>query len=284
VFLFMKRIAWKTTVLAALLACIGTSRGGDPDDTAGRVRSLKRQLTDLDALARVRVLEGRGEMRRVPVNTAYNVEEFAPVTARFVRFSILATRDGSEPCLDALEIYGPDSADNLARAARGARVSASSFHPAHPIHRLAHLRDDEQGKPGAWVAGERGKGWAQVEFPAAVQISRVVWSRDADNRSHDRLPSAYRVEVSGDGSVWATVASGEDRAGPDPWMSRATLLRALNSGEQKRRQDLLGELKKLDPGTAVALRSGPQVGENVSGRFPTLFLNGEHAGKKRCPV
>ncbi len=239
---------------------------------------------DLDALARARALNGHGDKRRPAVNTAYNVEEFAPVTARFVRFRFLATRDASEPCLDALEIYGPDSAGNIARADLGARVSASSFHPAHPIHRLAHLGDDAHGKPGAWVASERGTGWAQVEFPAAVKVARVVWSRDADNRYHDRLPSAYRVEVTGDGSIWATVASGEDRAGQDPWMSRATLLRALDPGEQKRRLELLGELKKLDPGTAVALRSGPQVGENISGRFPALFLNGEHAGKKRCPV
>src|SRR5438046_234530 len=83
-------------------------------------------------------------------------------------------RDGSEPCLDRLEIYGPDSADNLARADVGARVAASSFHAAHPIDQLAHFNDGKYGKPGAWVSSERGKGWAQVEFPAAVKVARVV--------------------------------------------------------------------------------------------------------------
>jgi len=34
----------------------------------------------------------------------------------------------------------------------------------------------------------------------------------------------------------------------------------LNLGEQKKRQELLAELKKLDPGTSVALRSGAFLG------------------------
>jgi hypothetical protein len=32
------------------------------------------------------------------------------------------------------------------------------------------------------------------------------------------------------------------------------------------------------------LKSGPQVGERNPGGFSSLFVNGEHAGKKRCPV
>src|SRR3989442_1640545 len=35
---------------------------------------------------------------------------------------------------------------------------------------------------------------------------------------------------------------------------------------------------------AENLVSGPQVGEKVSGNFHVLFLNGDHAGAKRCPV
>jgi hypothetical protein len=32
------------------------------------------------------------------------------------------------------------------------------------------------------------------------------------------------------------------------------------------------------------LKSGPQVGDRNPGGFSSLFVNGEHAGKKRCPV
>jgi hypothetical protein len=35
---------------------------------------------------------------------------------------------------------------------------------------------------------------------------------------------------------------------------------------------------------ADVLKSGPQVGEGGSGGFGALFVNGQHAGKSRCPV
>jgi len=35
--------------------------------------------------------------------------------------------------------------------------------------------------------------------------------------------------------------------------------------------------------TAEELKSGPQPGERTGG-FSTLFVNGTHAGQKRCPV
>ena len=42
----------------------------------------------------------------------------------------------------------------------------------------------------------------------------------------------------------------------------------------------------LAGGAAAAdgLRSGPQVGERIPGGFGALFVNGDHAGKRRCPV
>lgn len=35
---------------------------------------------------------------------------------------------------------------------------------------------------------------------------------------------------------------------------------------------------------AAELKSGPQVGDRVNGGFVVPFLNGTHAGMKRCPV
>lgn len=37
-------------------------------------------------------------------------------------------------------------------------------------------------------------------------------------------------------------------------------------------------------GRADEWKSGPQVGEGGSGGFGAVFVNGEHAGKSRCPV
>ncbi len=35
---------------------------------------------------------------------------------------------------------------------------------------------------------------------------------------------------------------------------------------------------------ADGLKSGPQVGQGVPGGFSALFVNGDHSGKKCCPV
>jgi len=35
---------------------------------------------------------------------------------------------------------------------------------------------------------------------------------------------------------------------------------------------------------ADELKSGPQKGEGILGGFGAQFVNGVHAGKKRCPV
>ena len=45
---------------------------------------------------------------RESVHPRRNVEEFAPVEAKIVRFTVLNTTRG-EPCLDELEIFGPDA-------------------------------------------------------------------------------------------------------------------------------------------------------------------------------
>lgn len=60
------------------------------------------------------------------VHPRRNVDEFHPVQARFVRFTILKT-SGVEPCIDELEIYsaGPEPR-NVALASTGARASGSA--------------------------------------------------------------------------------------------------------------------------------------------------------------
>jgi mono/diheme cytochrome c family protein len=148
-------------------------------------------------------------------------DTFPPETARFLRFSILETADGAEPCLDEIEVYAPDGGPNLALASTGAKASASSLLPGYPIHQIAHLNDGRLGNDHSWISGARGTGWAMIEFPGPVRIGRVVWSRDGANppRFKDRTPALYRLQVSDDGKAFRTVfegrpfAAGEVRAG-----------------------------------------------------------------------
>jgi len=215
-----------------------------------QIRPLWRQLQDLDNVARVRVLQALDgkPAPRVPTNPGYNVEEFEAVTARFVRFTIQATRNGLEPSLDELEIYGPDSPDNLARA-KGAKATASSLLPGHAAVQIHHLNDGKYGNSSVWISRERGRGWVQIELPTAATISRVVWSRDGNQflPSDDRVPSVYQVEVSRNGRVWQTVATGKDRADPknDRWPSLSALLKVLRPNELNQRRELLDELDRL---------------------------------------
>ncbi|HZY89725.1 MAG TPA: DUF1549 domain-containing protein, partial [Gemmataceae bacterium] len=167
--------------------------------------------------------------KRAPVSPERNVERFAPVTARFVRFTVTATADGTEPCIDELEVYGPGGAGNLALASGGARPSASSVYEGSPLHKVEHVNDGRLGNGRSWIARERGAGWVQVELPKASMIDRVVWGRDRERKYRDRLASEYRVEVSADGAHWKAVAGSWDRlapgkVGPQPPAALAELL------------------------------------------------------------
>src|SRR5262249_28827229 len=97
---------------------------------AERNPGLREQILERESVGRAGALQAQGikPPHRPAVKTTANVESFAPVTARFVRFTVLATVSGDEPCLDALDLYGPDGSANLT-AGEGARLSASSIWP-----------------------------------------------------------------------------------------------------------------------------------------------------------
>jgi hypothetical protein len=133
-----------------------------------------------------------------------NSVEFPAVEAKFVRFLIRAT-SGSQGCIDELEVYGPAGAKNLALAASGAKASASSCLSGYAIHKIPHLNDGLYGNSHSWIAAGMSAEWAQIELPAAVKVSKVVFSRDRKGRFRDRMPLHFGVMVSLDGKQWKTV-------------------------------------------------------------------------------
>lgn len=159
---------------------------------------------------------GGGErVLRDPVHPRMNVEEFAPVTAAKLRFTVTTTVFG-EPCLDELEVYGPEEpGTNLALAAAGTVAGASGSLPDYRIHRLAHIHDGRYGNAYSWIADTTGRGWVELTFPREVRVQRVVWSRDREGKFTDRLATGYRVEVAREGEPWRKVADSGDRAPVD---------------------------------------------------------------------
>jgi hypothetical protein len=179
---------------------------------AERVRAqlaqLDRMIDDLEPVAG----DAGSSVRRTPVQARRNVERIARIEARFVRLTISATIDGTEPCIDELEVYSAEpSPRNLALASGGAKASASSVLPNNPLHKIDHVNDGQVGNSRSWISNERGQGWVLIELPRSAVIERIVWGRDREQKFADRLASAYRIEVSADGRRWKTVAGSWDR-------------------------------------------------------------------------
>ena len=205
--------------------------------------------------------------RRPPVTRGLNLERFAPVTAKFLRFTIAETTQ-LEPCVDELEVFTAEATPrNVALATAGAKATASSTLPGYAIHKLEHVNDGQYGNERSWISNERGKGWVQLEFAKAEMIDRVAWSRDRDNvpRYNDRLATRYRIEVSRDGATWQPVASSDDRLAFSTKAPGGITYSAegLPPADAAQLAELLGVRKKLEADLTAA-STFPMV---YAGRF-----------------
>ena len=81
---------------------------------------------------------------RPMVNPRRNVERFEPVQARMVRFTILATADGTEPCLDEVEVF-----------TGGSGMEGAGFPPRPPGERVPEGRVRGEGIGVTSGAGDR---------------------------------------------------------------------------------------------------------------------------------
>jgi hypothetical protein len=172
---------------------------------------VEREMEKHEPIA-VSVWPAHVQQLRAPVQPGRNVERVEPVEAKFIRMTITATFDGIQPCIDELEVFGPDDPTaNLALAKRGAKATASSEYPNVAIHKIIHLNDGQYGNGRSWISAENGKGWCQVELPKPETIDRLVWGRDREGKFRDRLAKDYKIEVSLGGRTWQPVAGSWDR-------------------------------------------------------------------------
>jgi len=153
----------------------------------------------------------KGETRfslRPKVNSKHNVETFAAIEAKFVRFTIEAT-NSSEPCIDELEIFSGEK--NVALAKNGAKATSSGDFPNNAFHKLEHIFDGRYGNSYSWISSQTGRGWVEIELPEPVRIDRIEWARDRELRYRDRVPTAYRIEAGVERGKWTRIASSADR-------------------------------------------------------------------------
>lgn len=237
---------------------------------------------------------------RSPVNARHNIEQFAPVECRFVRFTTLATDTDSfrEPCLDELEVFssGPE-ARNVGAAEHGAVATSSGNYSDIGIHQLKHINDGQYGNSKSWISNQKGEGWVQLELSEVATIDRIEWGRDREGKFKDRLPIVYQIETSMNGEDWNLVAGSSDRmpygSPADPFLVISRLaatggdsideaeLGSLASRLQellveqthllKPRQAYAGKFRKPDE-TFVLRRGDPEQPMNPIGpRFPTII-------------
>ena len=134
-----------------------------------------------------------------------NLETFTPIKTRQLRFVIEGTSGGAAG-IDEVEVFGPGNDQNLALSGI---ASASSVIEGFSIHQIAHLNDGILGNEHSWVAGS-DKAWLQIDWPAAVEIEKVVWARDRTGNCNDRLATDYKIEVSDADGKWTTVCGSDD--------------------------------------------------------------------------
>jgi mono/diheme cytochrome c family protein len=198
---------------------------------------------------------------RPMVNPRRNVERFAPIRTRMVRITILATSNGTEPCIDELEVYTVATGDtkartepgspgprNVALASAGGKASASSEYPGSPIHKIVHLNDGRHGNSRSWISRSAGRGVVTIVWPEPATIDRVVWGRDREGTYNDRLATQYYVEAALEPGCWQVVASSLDRqayGSTDSTSSESANGSGLSPDRARERAELLARQSAL---------------------------------------
>src|SRR5439155_23580689 len=220
----------------AIKACFAEVQHGerrlktpDYESRIAEADKLRARLAELD-------LQSGEHDPHAPVNARVNVEKFAPVAAKKVRFTARNTT-ALEPCIDELEIWTTEAKPrNVALASAGAIATASSVYPNSDIHRLEHINDGKYGNSRSWISAETSRGWVEIEFPRIETIGKILWGRDREEKFKDRLAVDYEIAVS-DGEGWRVVASSANREPYNPNAPSKTV-----PHERKKLQDQIAEL------------------------------------------
>ncbi len=195
--------------------------------------------TSVDAQALARDLS----LRQV-VSPSVNIDCFAPVTAKRLRFTVLAT-NSLEPCIDELEVFNT-AGENIAISNLGTTVTTSGDTTVANRHERRFINDGEYGNSRSWMSNAVGKGWVELEFTEEHEITRVMWGRDREEKFKDRLASEYRIEVAS-GEDWRLVADSTDRLPPSAATKESTPFRVskLDNDEKQEANRLLEEKQGL---------------------------------------
>ena len=242
--------------------------------------ALDKELNKLRGIAAAAKEErSKDELLRKPVNFTRNDERFAATKAKSVRFTIHASSSG-EPCIDEWEVYSPEGKN----VAISATPTASGTLPGYPIHKLKHINDGNIGNNFSWISNIAGSGWVQLTFETPKVIERMVWARDRNGGTSDRLATRYVIEASPDGQAWKAIASSEDREPFRGSVDPNAFVEHLNKVQSLQAQALLAKSDRLTKELSD-LRNGPKGWvANLTDPPTTYRLYRGEPTQKREPV
>ena len=237
-----------------------------PEAEAARaeVKRLTARQAEIDKALSAFVPLVKSGVERPMINARENADRFAPVKAKRVRFTILATNH-LEPCIDELEVFNTGGA-NVGLDSAGAKRTSSGNIGVAERHELRFLNDGRYGNSRSWMGNEIGKGWVELEFAQEETIERVVWGRDREGKLSDRLATDYRIEIGDRAGQWTLVADASDRKKFDPAGNKAVekfSLNGLTSDEAERAAPLLRE----KTGNEAKIRAANNAQKVFAGSF-----------------
>ena len=237
----------------------------DTKDHAAKLKPLNDQKTSLvqkrDALnkelttrATAKESEASKTWRRPRLSRYGTEENFAPIEAKFIRFTI----DGSDsndpkqaqPKLDEFEVCSDEATPrNVALASNGAEArgksrEAKDFASAYSV---ALVNDGKFGERWPSVGKDLVIALAKPE-----RIRRVLFSSDrskqlSEDHSITTFVGDYRIEISLDGEHWKEVANSYDRVPPTPLRKMARLMALVTTADEKTKLEQLNSaIAKVD--------------------------------------
>jgi mono/diheme cytochrome c family protein len=192
---------------------------------------MQAQLTAIDKRLADFIPLAKAGATRPPVQPKENVDRFAPVKTKRLRFTIEATNN-REPCIDELEVFNAAGV-NIALVTAGAVITSSGDTVVADRHELRFVNDGVYGNSRSWMSNEKGKGWLLVEFAELQEIDRVKWGRDRLGKFDDRLATAYRIEIEESEGKWVTIADASDRRKFDPNNKKPLAFSAKGLGKKE---------------------------------------------------
>lgn len=206
---------------------VDAARKAEAEKLRPRLAEVVRELDELEPVADPFATKAR----RTAINPRRNIERIAPARATSLRFTITETNNGTEPCIDELEVID-EAGQNVALLAK---ATSSGDYAGDAKHRLAHLNDGIYGNAKSWISNTAGRGWVELEFAAPINVKQIAWGRDREEKYRDRTAAKYLIELRDGNGPWRAAAGSNDRQTKDePVAGAVSKLQAERADLEKR--------------------------------------------------